>query len=106
MYECENCHESSEKSTYHLPVIDEKNGKKIIVHLECCSRENLIKILKQKIDSEKMFFDDVQNLAENMTKENIKIFEERYGTYDELRSGLQIDRCSEILAIVDQIKKR
>jgi transposase-like protein len=105
MYECENCHESSDKSSYHIPVVvDSDKGKKII-HVECCSKEELVKILERKIESDTMVYNDALKLVQNLNKENIKKFEDRYGTYHETTDGIQIDRFSEILAIVSQLKK-
>lgn len=106
MYECEECHESSEHSKYHVPMfIETERGKKKMIHLECCSKENLLKILCDKAESERIFYNDIDNLAKNVNSENIRRFEEKYGIYDELKSEIQIDRCLEILAIIDQLKK-
>ncbi len=104
MYECEECHGDSNHSKYHIPIIDESEGKKVMLHLECCPKENLIRLLHQKIESEKMFYDDALNLVENLTSENIDKFERKYGTYDEVKGGIKIDKLVEILAIVDQLK--
>lgn len=105
VYECENCHESSDKSYYHIPVIvDSERGKKI-VHIECCSKEELAMLLEKKIESDTIFYDDALKLVRNLNKENMRKFEERYGTYRETTDGIQIDRFTEILAIVNQIKK-
>ncbi len=104
MYECEECHGDSGHSKYHIPIIDESEGKKVMLHLECCPKENLIRLLHQKVESEKMFYSDALNLAENLTTENIDKFERKYGTYDEFKGGIKIDKLVEILAIVDQLK--
>jgi len=104
MYECAECHEGSEHSKYHIPIIDESEGKKVLLHLECCPKENLIKLLREKVESEKMFFDDALNLSENMSAENIEKFEKKFGTYEEIKQGIKIDKLVEILAIVDQLK--
>ena len=104
MYECEECHGDSNHSKYHIPIIDESEGKKVMLHLECCPKENLIRLLHEKVESEKMFYADALNLAENLSSENIKKFERKYGTYDEIRGGIKIDKLIEILAIVDQLK--
>ena len=104
MYECEECHGDSNHSKYYIPIIDESGGKKVMLHLECCPKENLIRLLHQKVESEKMFYADASNLAENLSSENIKKFERKYGTYDEIKGGIKIDKLIEILAIVDQLK--
>lgn len=85
-------------------IVDTDKGKKII-HIECCPKDELVKLLKNKLDSEKMFFNDAVRIAENLNLESIKRFEEKYGTYQETRDGIQIDRFVEILAIVDQLKR-
>jgi len=104
MYECEECHGDSNHSKYHIPIVDESEGKKVMLHLECCPKENLIRLLHEKVESEKMFYADALNLAESLSSENIKKFERKYGTYDEIKGGIKIDKLMEILAIVDQLK--
>ncbi len=104
MYECEQCQRDSNHSKYHIPIVDEFEGKKVLLHLECCPKENLIKLLREKVESEKMFFDDALNLSENMSAENIEKFEKKFGTYEEIKQGIKIDKLVEILAIVDQLK--
>jgi len=104
MYECEQCHGDSNHSKYHIPIVDESEGKKVMLHLECCPKENLIRLLHEKVESEKMFYADALNLAESLSSENIKKFERKYGTYDEIKGGIKIDKLVEILAIVDQLK--
>ncbi len=104
MYECEECHGDSDHSKYHIPIVDESEGKKVMLHLECCPKENLIRLLHEKVESEKMFYADALNLAESLSSENIKKFERKYGTYDEIKGGIKIDKLVEILAIVDQLK--
>ncbi len=104
MYECEECHKGYDHSKYHIPIIDEYEGKTVMLHLECCQKENLIKLLHEKVESEKMFYADALNLADNLISENIKKFERKYGTYDEIKGGIKIDKLVEILAIVDQLK--
>ncbi len=104
MYECEECHGDSNHSKYHIPIVDESEGKKVMLHLECCPKENLIRLLHEKVESEKMFYADALNLAESLSSENIKKFERKYGTYDEIKGGIKIDKLIEILAIVDQLK--
>jgi len=104
MYECEECHGDSNHSKYHIPIVDESEGKKVMLHLECCPKENLIRLLHEKVESEKMFYADALNLAESLSSENIKKFERKYGTYDEIKGGIKIDKLVEILAIVDQLK--
>ena len=51
-----------------------------------------------------MFFDDALNLSENMSAEKIEKFEKKFGTYEEIKQGIKIDKLVEILAIVDQLK--
>ncbi len=104
MYECEQCHGDSDHSKYHIPIVDESKGKKVMLHLECCPKENLIKLLHEKVESEKMFFDEALNLSENLSAENIEKFEKKFGTYEEINQGIKIDKLVEILAIVDQLK--
>ena len=104
MYECEECQGDSNHSKYHIPIVDESEGKKVLLHLECCPKENLIKLLREKVESEKMFFDEALNLAKNMSAENIERFEKKFGTYEEIKQGIKIDKLVEILAIVDQLK--
>ena len=85
-------------------MVDESKGKKVMLHLECCPKENLIKLLHEKVESEKMFFDEALILSENLSAENIEKFEKKFGTYEEIKQGIKIDKLVEILAIVDQLK--
>jgi hypothetical protein len=105
MYECEECLGEEGSSRYHFPMIDQ-TGKQKILHLECCSRESLLKLLHRRVENELMFYNDVKELANNPTSNFILKFEQKYGTFDEVKDGLQIDRFKEILAMIDQIKNK
>ncbi|MBI3639308.1 MAG: hypothetical protein HY223_03235 [Thaumarchaeota archaeon] len=107
MYECEECEEKSDYSKYNEPIIVEsKTGKKMLIHPECCSTENLIKVLGEIAESERLFYDDVLSLVRNCDFTKLQEFEQKYGTYDEIRSGISIDRFKGILAIVTELKSR
>lgn len=107
MYECEECKEKSDYSKYNEPIIiRSKTGKKMLIHPECCSRENLIKVLGEMMESERLFYDDTLSLVQNCNITKLQEFEQKYGTYDEIRSGISIDRFKGILAIVAELKNR
>ncbi len=107
MYECEECKEKSDYSKYNEPlVIQSKTGKKMLIHPECCSKENLIKLLGEIMESERLFCDDISSLIQNCDITKLQEFERKYGTYDEVRGGISIDRCKDILAIVAELKSR
>jgi len=105
MYECEECQGEGGNSKYHFPIIDQTGGKKIL-HLECCSREKLLKLLHHRVETETIFYNDVKKLASNPTSEVILEFEKKYGRFDEIKGGIQIDRFKEVLAMIDQIKNK
>ena len=105
MYSCDECHEDHQHSKYHIPVVVSSEKQPKLLHVECCSKENLLEKLKQLVESETLFYKDISNLTENFNQENIEKFEKKYGTYDEHKSGIQFDKFIEILAIVDKLKK-
>jgi len=105
MYECEECQGEEGNSKYDFPIIDQ-TGKQKILHLECCSKENLLKLLHRRVETELMFYNDVKELVNNPTFNVILKFEQKYGTFDEVKDGIQIDRFKEVLAMLDQIKNK
>jgi len=116
MYQCDECNLDSSHSKYHNPAILYSEDKNRILHLECCSQENLINKIKDMAESEKMFCNDVLNLVENFNSEGVAKFEKKYGTYDEARwerkygavdemMGIQIDKFLDTLAMIEELKK-
>lgn len=106
MYECEECKEKSDHSKYDEPIIGSKTGKRVLIHPECCSTENLIKVLGDMAESERLFYDDTLSLVQNCDITKLQEFERKYGTYYEIRNGISIDRFRDILAIVTELKSR
>ena len=105
MYTCDQCNEDDQHSKYQVPVIVTSKGEQKINHAECCSQEILIEKLRQIVESEKMLYNDITGIVENFD-EHIETFEKKYGTYEEHKSGIKIDKFVEALAIIDQLKMR
>ncbi len=105
MYICDECNEDEHHSKYRAPVVVNLQGQNKLAHVECCSEENLLEKLKQIVESETIFYKDISNLVENFSQDNISKIERKYGSYDEHKSGIQSDKFTEILAIIDKLKK-
>jgi len=106
MYKCDECQEESDHSRYPIPAIIHSGDSKKILHIECCTQENLVDEIKQMVEGEQMFYGDVSELLQDFNSENLKKFEIRYGTYDETKWGIQIDKFVHILAMIDHLKNK
>jgi hypothetical protein len=105
MYICDECNEDEQHSKYLEPIIVNSQAQNKIAHIECCSKESLLEKLKQIVASETMFYKDISDLVENFSKENISKIEKKYGSFDEYKSGIKSDKFTEILSIIDELKK-
>ncbi|AJZ76213.1 hypothetical protein [Candidatus Nitrosotenuis cloacae] len=117
MYICDECHEDQQHSKYHVPAILHSKNRNRILHLECCSRENLVNRINEIIESEIMFYEDVSKLVENFNSETLEKFKKKYGTYEEIIGSMkydpmqdamlasQIDKFLEILAVINELEK-
>lgn len=103
MFTCDECHEDHTHSAYSIPVIISSENK--MLHVECCSKDHLLQRLQNIASSEIIFYQDLLKIVENKDQEKINAFSRKYGTHDEHKFGIQIDKFLEALAIVDQLKK-
>ena len=106
MYQCDECKQESNHSKYHIPAVVHSGEKNRILHIECCSQDNLIEEIQQMVEGEKMFYDDVSELINDFNAQILEKFEKKYGTYDETKWGIQIDKFVQILAMIDQLKNK
>lgn len=106
MSTCEICGNTITGSHYHLPAeIRERNAIKF-THMECCSAEELKQSLLTYAQSQAKVYQDVIDLANNISVEKIRDFETKYGTYEELRQGTHIDHHIMISALVSELKSK
>ncbi len=106
MYKCEKCNQESNHSQYPIPAIVHSGDGKKILHIECCSQENLIEEIKQMVEGEQIFYGDVSELLKDFNTQNLAKFEKKYGTYNETKWGIQIDKFVQILAMIDHLKNK
>ena len=106
MYKCDECQDESNHSQYPIPAIIHSGDGKRIVHIECCSQDNLIEEIKQMVEGEQIFYSDVSKLLQNFNLQNLEKFEKKYGTYNETKWGIQIDKFVQILAMIDHLKNK
>ena len=104
MYTCDQCHEDESHSTYSIPVIMNSENHNKMLHIECCSKDQLLDRLNKIATSEISFYQDVIKITDELDQEKIKNFSKKYGTHDEHKFGIQIDKFLEALAIIDKLK--
>ncbi|MCH7967185.1 MAG: hypothetical protein IIB02_07205 [Thaumarchaeota archaeon] len=105
MYNCDECHEDANRSTYSIPVIINSEKENKMLHIECCSKDQLLDRLNKIALSEILFYQDLLKIVENADQGKIKDFTRKYGTHDEHKFGIQIDKFLEALAIIDKLKE-
>ncbi len=105
MYTCDECDEDENHSTYSIPVIINSENQNKMLHIECCSKDQLLDRLNKIASSEISFYQDLLKIVENADQTKIQDFSKKYGTHDEYKFGIQIDKFLEALAIIDKLKK-
>ncbi|MGN6349325.1 MAG: hypothetical protein ACTHLL_06215 [Candidatus Nitrosocosmicus sp.] len=87
--------------------------KSQMAHIECCSREQIKQILLSQAEDQIEFYKDIINLInEEIGKDNksflnkINIFEQKYGSFDEIRQGSSIDRDIFTYASIAELKRK
>jgi len=105
MFTCDECHEDEKHSTYSIPVIINSENQNKMLHLECCSKDQLLERLHKIATSEISFYEDLLKIVENTNQDEINNFSKKYGTHNEHKFGIQIDKFLEALAIIDKLKE-
>lgn len=84
-----------------------------MAHIECCSYEQIKQILLSQAEDQIEFYKDIINLInDEIGKDNksflnrINIFEQKYGSSDEIRQGSSIDRDIFTYASIAELKRK
>src|SRR5919112_4567764 len=103
----DNIATSSSSSTNAIKFVEEKSK---IVHIECCSHEQIKQILLIQAEDEIRFYKDIIDLIkEGKGKDNksflnkLNNFEEKYGSFDEIKQGTSIDRDILTYALIAEL---
>lgn len=105
---CEICGKDLSTSHYHLPaeIKQDYNNKIKFVHMECCSAEEIKKNLLLYAQNQASLYNDIIDLVKNTTLDKIKDHEKKYGTYEEISQGIQIDRDHMSSALISELKSK
>ena len=106
MSTCEICSNIITDSNYHLPAEIKDRNKVKFAHMECCSIEELKRILSTSAQSQIKLYQDTIELVSNISLEKIRDFEMKYGTYAEINQGPHIDHCVMISALVSELRMK
>lgn len=122
---CDICHKSTNSLYSQLVAeIAEKKykqdatalgEKRKMAHIECCSSEQIKQILLSQAEDQIRFYSDIIDLIKEEGKENNKsnkdllnkvdIFEQKYGSFDEMRQGVSIDHNLLAYALIAELKR-
>jgi len=101
---------SPSSSTNAIESLEEKSK---IVHIECCSYEQIKQILLSQAEDQIRFYKDIIDLIkEGKGKDNksclnkLGNFEQKYGSFDEIRQGTSIDRDIFTYALIAELKRK
>jgi len=105
---CEICGKDLSTSHYHLAaeIKQHDNNKIKFVHMECCSAEEIKKNLLLYAQNQAKLYQDIVDLAKNTTLDKIKDHQRKYGTYEEISQGIQIDRDHMSSALISELKSK
>lgn len=102
---CPLCGKQIHESRYSAPAeVYGREGLRL-AHIECCSINDLKKLLTVRARSEIEFFDDASKLVQNPSLSSINEFEKKYGDYYELAQSNKDDEIA-VVAIIAELKKR
>ena len=103
---CEICGNKLSTSHYHLPAEIKEADKIKFVHMECCSTESIKRNLLSYAENQIKFYQDIIRLVNNASIEEIKNIETKYGIYEEISQGIQIDRDLYVSALISELKRK
>lgn len=104
---CEICGKDLSTSHYHLPAeIREENNKIKFVHMECCSDDKIKENLLLYAQNQVTLYHDIIDLVRNATSHKIHEHEKKYGTYEEISQGIQLDRELMLSALISELKSK
>jgi hypothetical protein len=100
-------------TSFSYNTIKSLKEKSKMAHIECCSYEQIKQILLSQAEDQIGFYKDIIELInEDTCKDNksflnkIKIFEQKYGSFDEIRQGTSIDRDMFTFASIAELKRK
>jgi len=101
---------SPSSSTNAIESLEEKSK---IVHIECCSYEQIKQILLSQAEDQIRFYKDIIDLIKEGKGKDKKSFlnklgnfEQKYGYFDEIRQGTSIDRDIFTYALIAELKRK
>ena len=101
----------SPSSSYNA--IESLEEKSKIAHIECCSQEQIKQILLSQAEDQIRFYKDIIGLIkEEKGKDNksflnkLNNFEQKFGSFDEIRQGTSIDRDIFTYALIAELKRK
>ena len=103
---CEICGNQMTSSHYHLAAEIKEANKIKFAHMECCSAEDIKQNLLSYAENQIRLYQDVIDLVKDTSLEKINDFEMKYGTYEEISQGIQIDRDLSTSALISELKRR
>jgi hypothetical protein len=103
---CEACGNDMRRSGYVDGVDFPHGGKASFRHLECCSADELRLWLRMRAQRELGLYEDVMNVATVGTTETIALFEEKWGSYDEVASSSRQDDYLALTAVIRELGRR
>jgi hypothetical protein len=103
---CDICGNAMSTSHYHLPAEIKEPNKKNFVHMECCSAQEVIKNLLTYAQNQIRYYQDIIELVKDTDFKNIRNFEMKYGSYEEVCQGVPIDRDTYLAGLISELKKR
>jgi hypothetical protein len=84
-----------------------------MVHIECCSYEQIKQILLSLAEDQIKFYKDIIDLIKEEKEEYNKSFsnelinfEQKYGSFDEIRQGTGVDRDIFTYALIAELKRK
>ena len=103
---CEICGKNMNNSHYHIPSEIKVNDKIKFVHTECCSREDIKENLLLYANNQVGMYHDIIDLAKNTSLDKINQYEKKYGSYEEISQGIQLDRDLMLSALISELRTK
>ena len=102
---CDTCGKEMSTSHYHLPAEVKEANRIKFVHIECCSAQEIKKNLLSYAQNQMNFYQDIIDLVIDTNVKKIRDFEMKYGTYEEIMQGVDLDRDMYIAGLISELKK-
>lgn len=103
---CDICGKEISTSHYYLPAEIKEANRIKFVHMECCSAQEIKKNLLSYAQNQMKFYHDIIDLVTDTNVKKIRDFEMKYGKYEEIVQGFDLDRDMYIAGLISELKKR